>query len=571
LDYYTLYKFSIDRKEEYWSQVAEKLYWFKRWKVAYRKEQFRGIWFEGGLTNISYNSIDRNTGTAIIWQSEDGKLEEFSYQEVKRLVESSANLLKSKGLEKGKKVSLYMPNIPETLFLMLGAARIGVIYSLIFAGLGRDAIMYRIKDFSPDLVITVDYTIRRGVKIPLHTDLGNMILKRDNIRDEIIKYEERVNAIPIEANEPLKVMYTSGTTGKPKGAILPHGAWMVGDYSVFNVIFNLKPNDIVLTTADVGWITFSRIFYGTLLHGSTFAFLEGAPDYPRERIAKLIDTLQPKVFFTSPTFLRLLLKYDIKIPKVEFIAVAGEIFDEKSWEYAERFADKVTDIYGQTELGYVIGIPYSLDGVRARKGFAGVPLPGAVIEIVDDKGNKVREGEVGYLVAREPFPTQFIGIYNNQAKYLEYFEKFGCHNTGDLALMQEEYIKIVGRDDDMIKIAGHRITSGEVEDIVTKIPGVIEAAAVGIPEEIKGEKLVIFVVGNVKEDEVKRRVRESLGSIYIVDKVYNVERLPRSRSGKILRKILKDLIMNKPIDRSILEDPETVKEIEEKIKRDELK
>jgi acetyl-CoA synthetase len=555
-----LYEYSISKPQEYWEKVGSRLYWFDRWKNAYKKIKYRGLWFEGGTTNICYNSIDIHSGTAIIWQSEEGKIEEFSYSESKKLVETFSNFLINNGLKKGDKISIYMPNIPETLFMILGAARIGVIYSLIFAGLGSEAVKSRILDFSPSIIISTNYTIRRGNKIPLYTNLSNFVIKRENLRDFLYKYEARVQPTAIEANEPLKVMYTSGTSGKPKGAILPHGAWMVGDYSVFNVMFNLKPKDIVLTTADVGWITFSRIFYGTLLHGATFAFLEGAPDYPKDRLVRLIDELKPKLFFTSPTLLRTLMKYDIRLPRVEYLATAGEIFDEASWRYAQRFADKVSDVYGQTELGYVVGTPYSLEGVEARPGYAGVPLPGAVIDVVDDLGNSIKD-KVGYVIAKEPFPTQFIGIYNNESKYMEYFSKFGYHNTGDLGIMNGNYLKIVGREDDMIKIAGHRITSGEVEDIVSKFPGVIEAAAVSVPDEIKGERLVLFIVGDVDVNILREKVRELLGPIYIIDKIYKVERLPKSKSGKVVRRILRDLLIGKTFDSTILEDAEVIKEI----------
>ncbi|MEM0363093.1 MAG: AMP-binding protein [Sulfolobaceae archaeon] len=565
MDYKTLYEFSIEKPSEYWEMYANKLHFFKKWEkvIEISNEIPIAKWFLKGTTNIAYNVLN-HSGKALIFYKENKGSEEVSFNELNKISASIAGLLLDRGIRKGDRIAIYMPNTILTIATILASARLGVIYTLIFAGLGIKAITDRLNDLEPKLVISTDKTFRRGKEIKLFTELANLVIPRDKPFDYHTEYKDFEE---IESNEPLKIMYTSGTTGKPKGIILPHGAWMVGDYTVFNLMFSLKKNDIVLTTADVGWITFSRIMYGTLLHGSTFAFMEGAPDYPKERLVNIIDELQPKVLFTSPTLLRTLQKLDIKLPKVEFLATAGEIMDESSWKYALSFADKVTDVYGQTELGYVVGYPYSLEGVEPKIGYTGLPFPGAVLDVVDDNGNSLRN-KVGNLVAKSPFPTQFIGVWKDQEKFLNYFRRFKAHNTGDLAIIYDDgFVKIVGREDDMIKVAGHRMTSGEIESVINSIDGVTESAVVGIPDEIKGEKLVVFYVGRADEKLIVSKVRELLGPIYVIDKVYRVERLPKSRSGKIVRRVLRDLLLGKEIDETILEDSDVIREIKNEISR----
>ncbi|AHC50556.1 AMP-dependent synthetase [Sulfolobus acidocaldarius SUSAZ] len=568
MDYFTLYQLALEKPEVYWKRFSDNLTWFRPWeKVLQQKDKYRYNWFVNGKTNISYNTVDRHTGTALVFFPEDSKAIYVKFEELKRIVQSISSILLKLGLRKGKRITIYSPNSIQTLSTIFASARIGAIYSLIFAGLGKEAVNSRLQDFSPDIIVTSKYTVRRGNKIPLHHK-GNIMFRQKDDNEEIndlLNMSEDVKVEEIESSEPLKVMYTSGTTGKPKGVILPHGSWMVGDYTVFDILFGLKPTDTVFTTADVGWITFSRVMYGTLLHGSTFGFMEGAPDNPIDRLVKIIDEIRPKVFFTSPTLLRMLRRYEIRIPRVEYIATAGEIFDEQTWEYAKRFADRVTDVYGQTELGYIIGTPYTLDGVETKPGYAGVPFPGAVVDTLDEDGRSVK-GNPGYLVCKTPFPTQFTGILNDEERFLSYFKKFGYHDTGDVAILEGNYVKIVGRADDMIKVAGHRITSGEVENVIMEIDGVKDVAVVGIPDEVKGEKLIVFVVGNVNQDEITLKVRDSLGPIYIIDKIYYVKRLPKSRSGKVVRRALRDLLIGKQIDSSMLEDPEVIEEIKNDIR-----
>ncbi|MEW9492076.1 MAG: AMP-binding protein [Candidatus Aramenus sulfurataquae] len=547
MDYSTAYQLALERPENYWGPFASSLKWFKGWEKALDGRS----WFVNGKTNIAWNSLSHG-GKALIWYGERG-YREVSYDELDRMSRQIASRLPGRG----KRVAIYMPNTPEAIATVLACARKGVIYSLIFAGLGEEAVKVRLDDFKPDLLVKADKTYRRGKEIPLYFK-GDVVLEREKALDfseEFKGFEE------VESNEPLKVMYTSGTTGRPKGIILPHGAWMVGDYVVFNLMFSLKPGDVVFTTADIGWITFSRIMYATLLHGATLVFMEGAPDYPKDRVAKIIDEVRPKVFFTSPTLLRLLRKLNVKPPRVEFAATAGEIMDEASWDFVKTFSDRYTDVYGQTEMGYVVGTPFSL-GVEPKKPFAGVPFPGAVLDTVDEEGKHV-DG-VGELVLKTPFPTQFIGVLNNEEKYREYM-RFGFHHSGDLAVIEGGYVRIVGRTDDMIKVAGHRLTSGEVEAVIQSIPGVVEVAAVGVPDEVKGEVIDIFVVGEVNEEEVRKKVRDSLGPIYVVDKVFKVNRLPRSRSGKVMRRALRDALLGKKFDETLLEDPEVMREIIEAI------
>ncbi|NON62635.1 AMP-binding protein [Acidianus sp. RZ1] len=548
MDYSLAYQKAIEDPSSYWDYFANKLKWREKWSNTLLGRK----WFVNGRANIAENSLSHE-GKALIWFGEGGAKREITYAELRGIVDSIASTLKSKGVKEGDRVAIYMPNIPEAIASILACAKIGSVYTLLFAGLGEEAISSRLADLNPKIIISTEKSSMRGKEIKLF-DLGGINLPRGLEPSDL-----NLPYYYPESNEPLKIMYTSGTTGRPKGIVLPHGSWMVGDYNVFDIMFSLREGDVVFTTADVGWITFSRIMYGTLIHGGTLAFMEGAPDFPRDRIPRIVDDVNPKVFFTSPTLIRLLAKLDVKPRRIEYVATAGEIMNEEAWKFAESFADNVTDVYGQTEAGYIVGTPFAL-GVEPKKGFAGVPFPGVVLETVDEQG---KPSSPGILLVKTPFPTQFLGVNNNPRKYEEYFS-LGGHNTGDIAIIEHNYVKIVGRSDDMIKVAGHRLTSGEIEALISSIPGVVEVAAIGIPDEVKGEKIVIFYVGDPAVD-IKGEVRKKLGQIYVIDKVYNVERLPKSRSGKIVRRALKDLMSGREIDKTILEDPEVLSEIKAKI------
>ena len=606
-DYKQIYKEAEKNPVKFWTTAAEELFWYKKWTKAFddSKKPFYS-WFVGGKTNIFTNALERHqktavkNKTAILWEGDGSEKKSLTYEELFNEVNKLAASFKNLGIEKGDRVAIYMPNIPETAVAMLACLKLGAIHSVVYAGFSAQALRNRIKDAQAKIVVTVDNGFRRGKVLPLkkivdealeqdsesvqkvvvvkHSEEPtNFVDGRDLWYHDLIKNDLPVPETEImDSDDPAFILYTSGTTGTPKGVVHSHGGYMVGVWRTIKWVFDLKDNDIYWCTADPGWITgHSYIVYGPLMAGVTTVMYEGAPDYPKnDRIWEMIARYKVTVFYTAPTLVRLMAKYgDEEVKKhdmssLRLLGSVGEPINPEAWKwYYEKVGGSrcpIMDTWWQTETGMHIITP--LPSVPLKPGSAYKPFPGIVADVVDKNGKPVPVGKGGFLVIKNSWPAQLKTLYHNPKRYLDtYYEKIpgGVYTTGDIARKDEDgYFWIQGRSDDVLKIAGHRISNAEIESAIVSHASVTEAGVIGKPHPIKGESAKAFVIlksgvtGSLELiDSIKKHIRTSIGPIAVTDEIEFVEKLPKTRSGKIMRRVLRAQELGEEVgDTSTLED-----------------
>ena len=616
-------KRALEDPEGFWGEVAEELHWFKRWNKVFEWNYPNFTWFKGGVTNLSYNCLERNVKmgrgnhAAIIWENgENLPTRVLTYNQLLYEVKQFAAALKALGVNRGDRVTIYMPMIPEAAVAMLATTRIGAIHSVVFGGFGYGALADRITDAEPKVVVTADVGYRRGkvanlkgvvdeaLKISGKSVEKVILLKRyekdppmvpgrDMLWEEALEKGRGVNAEveKMEANEPAFILYTSGTMAKPKGTVQPHGSYQVYIYAMGKWVYDMHETDVWWSTSDIGWIVgHSYVIYAPLLFGCSTIMYEGTPDYPSPDIWwHIIEKNRVTKFWTSPTGVRALMKYGDEWPKkhdlssVKLVACAGEVLNPPAWEWLQKrvFEDRipVIDHMWQTESsGPMVGNPYGIALLPIKPGSATIPLPGIDAEIVDEEGKPVPVGVEGTFVCKRPFPGLTPTLWRNHNRYVEsYWNKIpGVYYTGDAAMKDEDgYIWFLGRVDEVIKISAHRIGTIEIESALLQHPSVAEAAVVGRPDPLRGETACAFVVLKneyVPDDNLKQALRElvkkTLGPIVIVNDIFFVKKLTKTRSGKIMRRLIKAIITGKPLgDYSTIEDETAIEEIKKAIEK----
>ncbi len=623
-----IYQKAAKNPIKFWEQLAQELFWFKKWKKAfsYNKPPYFQ-WFKGGKTNITTNIFEENSlgfdniknKVALIWEPEptEEKPVILTYYELFRRVNKFSNVLKKLGVKKGDKVGIYLPMIPEAVIAMLACARIGAIHVVVFSAFSSQALKVRLEDTEAKVLITADGYYRRGKvtdlkrnadaglkqtkvkKVVVVKRAGNKVAmkkNRDLWWDDLVKNESDIcEPRVMDSEDPLFILYTSGSTGKPKGCVHVCGGYSVQAKFTGKWIFDWKKDDIMWCTADVGWVTgHTYVVYSPLLNGMTSLIFEGAPNWPNpDRWASVIEEYGVTVLYTAPTAVRMFKKYGTKmLEKYKFntlrlLGSVGEPIDESAWKWFFREIGKercpIVDTWWQTETGGILTT--SLPGIGPFKPmFTGLPFPGIKIDILDDEGKPVPVGEKGNLVVRPPFAPSLLRIvYKNPKKYFNTYwsqypitKKGGIYFTSDAAYKDRDgLIRIAGRTDDVIKVAGHRLSTGEMENVIAKSKHVAECAVVGIPDKIKGEVPLVFIVykKGAKPDMVQKEVvmglRKGIGPIASVKAILLVKDLPKTRSGKIMRRIMKRLLTGEPLgDLSTLANPESVEEVRKVLKRD---
>ena len=601
-NYDEVYQAAIKDPEKFWEEAANELEWFKKWNKVLEWDYPKAKWFLGAKVNIVHNALDRHMNTwrrnkvALYWEGQDGSSRTLSYADLYREVNRFANALKELGIKKGDRVTIYLPRIPEQMIAMLATAKIGAIHSVVYSGFSAGALKDRIVDAEAKVVVTADGGYYRNKIVPLKDTV-------DEIRDECptlehvvvvrrtgkdirekegdVDWNELVKDKPVEckteemdSEDPLFILYTSGTTGKPKGVLHVHGGYMVGVYRTMKWIFDIKDDDVYWCTADAGWITgHSYIVYGPLINGATSLMWEGAPDYPHPGIWwSLIEKYKVSIFYTTPTAIRALMRYGEEWPRkydlssLRILGSVGEPINPEAWLWFRKVTGDrcpIMDTWWQTETGMIMISP--LPCVPLKPGSATKPFPGIVAEIVDKDGNKITEpNKGGYLVIRTPWPAMMRTIYKDPDRYNSYWETIpNAYHTGDMAKMDEDgYFWILGRADDVLKVSGYRLGTAEIESALVSHEAVAEAAVIGKPDPVKGEAIKAFVVlkeGYEPSDdlvkELKMHVREVMGPIAMPSEIEFRESLPKTRSGKIMRRLLKAQELGLPVgDTSTLED-----------------
>ncbi len=606
-EYRDLCERSARNPTEFWGELAEReLHWFHKWSSVLDWQAPDARWFVGGKTNASYNCLDRHLETArknkvaILWEGEPGDQRMISYQELHRLVCRFANVLKSRGLKTGDRAVIYMPMLPELPIALLACARLGIIHSVVFGGFAAEALKTRIQDLDAQVVITADGGWRRGKEVKLKPVVDEALIDCPSVQNVIVLnrtgsevamesgrdhwwhelhegVDEKCPAEMLDSEHPLFVLYTSGTTGKPKGIVHTTGGYMLQATMTMKWIFDLREEDTYWCTADVGWVTgHSYIVYGPLSAGATAVMYEGAPDFPQpDRFWRLIEKYRITILYTSPTAIRSFVRQGDQWPNghdmssLRLLGSVGEPINPAAWEWYYKVIGgsrcPIVDTWWQTETGAIMIAPMP-GAIAAKPGSGTLPLPGVQAEIVDLKGNPVETGREGFLIIRNPWPSMFRTLWRDPQRYVEnYWSRIpGVYMTGDAARQDNDgYFWVLGRVDDVMNVSGHRLSTMEIESALVRHPAVAEAAVVGKPHEITGQSVVCFVTlkkGNYDQqqlgDELRKWVAKEIGSFARPEQIRFTDALPKTRSGKIMRRLLREIVTSNHVagDVTTLED-----------------
>ncbi len=606
--------YKVKDRLKFWEGFAKELHWFKKWtKVLDWKLPF-ARWFVGGKTNMAYNCLDRHLGgprrnkAAILWEGEPGEERVLTYATLHREVCRFANVLKSLGVKKGDRVTLYMPMVPELAIAMLACARIGAPHSVVFGGFSSDSLRDRILDCQSRVVVTADGGYRRGTVIPLKKMVDDAVDQtpvvekvvvfkrlaggevpapfkegRDVWWHDLVKDQSAdCPAEPLDAEDMLYLLYTSGTTGKPKGILHTTGGYMTGVYATMKWIFDLKEEDLFWCTADIGWVTgHSYVVYGPMLNGATVLMYEGSPDFPaRDRFWAIVEKYGVNILYTAPTAIRTFMKWGDELPKkrdlssLRLLGSVGEPINPEAWVWYHQVIGggrcPIVDTWWQTETGHILISPLPAI-TKAKPGSACTAFPGIDVDIVNEEGESV---EAGLLVIKSPWPGMLRGIYGDNERYKQtYWAKFGkWYFAGDGAKRDKDgYLWLLGRVDDVLKVSGHRLSTMEIESALVDHPAVAEAAVIGRHHDIKENAVVAFVslrAGRTGDDgllkEIKEHVVKKIGSLARPDDLFFTAELPKTRSGKIMRRLLRDIAEGRAVgDTTTLADANVVRSLKD--------
>jgi acetyl-CoA synthetase len=606
-------KQALENSEEFWEEQAKYLKWFKEWDKVLDWNPPFAKWFVGGKLNASVNCLDRHIDSdaknkvAIIWEGENGETNSFTYYQLYRSVNKLASALKNLGVKKGDRIAIYLPMIPQLAIAMLASSRIGAIHTVIFSGFSAQALADRANDSKSKIIITADGGYRRGKLVQLKRLVDDAISSIPSVEHVIVVkrasndiqmgpkdswWHDLIENSPsycepevLDSTHPLYILYTSGTTGKPKGVLHGTGGYLTYVYATAKWVFDFRKEDIFFCTADIGWVTgHSYIVYAPLMHGITEIMYEGTPDYPKpDRYWAIVEKQGATILYTTPTALRMYMKFGNTIPNsfdlssLRLLGTVGEPINPEVWMWYFKTIGKencpVVDTWWQTETGGImISMCTGIDSVPMKPGSGTFPLPGIDAAVVDENGKQVDRDRKGYLVIRKPWPGMLMTLWEDDEKYLNtYWRKFeNVYYAGDYALSDADgYIWLLGRSDDVLKVSGHRLGTMELESAFVSYKAIAEAAVTSRPDEKKGESIIAFLVLRTEflpSDQLRveliDHIRNEVGPIATPEEIYFVSKLPKTRSGKIMRRLLKSVASGAATgDATTLEDEASIEEI----------
>jgi len=606
-EYRDLYRRAEQDPETFWAEIAgQEIHWFEKWSKVLEWNPPFARWFAGAKTNVSYNCLDRHAAThrknkvAILWEGEPGDQRFITYQELLRLVSRFANVLKARGYKAGDRAILYMPMLPELPIAMLACARLGITHSVVFGGFSAEALKARIQDLGAAVVVTADGGYRRGKEMQLKPAVDEALTECPGVRDVIVyrrtgsetamqagrdhwwheldkDASDNCPAVPLDSEHPLYVLYTSGTTGQPKGILHTTGGYLTQVTATMKWVFDLRDEDTFWCSADIGWVTgHSYIVYGPLSAGATTVMYEGAPDYPQfDRWWRIIEKYRVNIFYTSPTAIRALLRQGDQWPhahdlsSLRLLGSVGEPINPAAWEWYHRVIGKgrcpIVDTWWQTETGGIMIAPMP-GAVPLKPGSGTLPMPGIVPDIVDFHGHPVGRDHEGFLILRRPWPGMIRTIWGDPERFKEqYWSRVpGAYFTGDAARCDSDgYYWLLGRVDDVMNVSGHRLSTMEVESALVRHTSVAEAAVVAKPHEITGQAVCCFVTLKKGEHdheklgkELRQWVAHEIGAFARPEEIRFTDALPKTRSGKIMRRLLREIVTTHSVtgDVTTLED-----------------